>query len=327
MIPSITEAENRWIYKRALKVALTCVLTLWIVKTFHFPYGEWAVLSVLIVSHLRFGLTFQKGINRIFGTIAGCVMGALVGDYIIHYHFSFIYTLPVWIFLAWYLAILSYGYVMFFGMIVLTCALSLMQSSGHSLDQLLLYRSINIILGVSMALISEVIWPQRQNYHDLIKHLNDNKQSLIGLIKFIKSAISSDSIDLVAMNNKLKSAAETQLKAKPLLTLIAHEPMHIGSSKNTLETRLINQRKILDTLSSLSLLFQLNKYSLQERALLIESLTVIIRILDGENVTYQIPNTSSIHAELSLISNLLQDLMRSKQGRLEWPDNCLRINS
>lgn len=259
---------KHWIFLRALRISIICVFTFWLVRTLHIPYGEWAVLSVLVVSHLRFGASVKKGLHRILGTVTGCLAGALLGTYFIHYHFDFIDTLPIWVFLAWYLSIISYAWVMFFGMILLTCVMYVAPTPGTSIDQLLFYRAINIILGVSIALISEFLFPQKQNLHDMLQHIHDNWKLLSDLIKNIGEQLSFKQLDCSALNHQLKDIAEQQLQGRPLVTLVAHEPMYFGKMNTQLSAALDQQRHALDILSNFLLLISLNHYSDQQKELL-----------------------------------------------------------
>lgn len=98
-------SKHNWVMYRALRTAVIVTIAFYIVNQVHVPIGRWMVLSIVIVSNINYGASIKKALERVIGTIIGCAAGYLIGITILHYHFDFVYTIPLWIFLAWYLAI------------------------------------------------------------------------------------------------------------------------------------------------------------------------------------------------------------------------------
>lgn len=245
--------QNHWMIYRALRTAVLITIAYFIVNTVHLPVGRWMVLTIAIVSNINFGASVKKAIERVMGTILGCAAGYILGVTVIHYHYWFVYTFPLWIFLAWYLVIFSYDWVMFFGMIMVTTILYVAAIPGTDIQQLLIARAVDIGIGVLVALCAEMILPVRKSEHDLIDHFAVIRAELVEYIDAVLSARNANEVE--ALKPKLMNLSDLQVQQMPLLTLTGYERISLIPKKpNQFDDEMKSYRLAAEYLSNISLL-------------------------------------------------------------------------
>lgn len=70
--------------RHALRVVIAVVLAFAVVKLFGLPQGWWAVITALLVVQTSVGGSLKAALDRLWGTLAGAVYGALVAIAIPH---------------------------------------------------------------------------------------------------------------------------------------------------------------------------------------------------------------------------------------------------
>lgn len=225
---------DRWILYRALRVATAVTLLCIYVNITHLPIGRWAVLTTVIVSNMYYGASLKKSWDRLLGTFFGCAAAYLLGVLVIQDHYNFVYTIPIFIFLTWYAIIFSYAWAMFFSMIMLVCILYMSAlPPGTDVAQYMLARIIDIALGITVACLSEILFPIKK-HHDLI--LEKFQQ-----IKALQQTLVEKCTDLLeqgalpeSLLPDLKTLQELQSQVLPLMNVLNFEFGHYSADKTEL---------------------------------------------------------------------------------------------
>lgn len=132
---------------QALRSAIAVALALVIGRGFHLPYGDWIVISALIVSQDAVGNTIRKSYGRIWGTITGLIATVVLVAVVFHHH-SFVVVLAfLSIFPYLYLrpSLNNYGYAKFFEQIAVISFVVLI--GEQATPEFMEWRIGNIILG------------------------------------------------------------------------------------------------------------------------------------------------------------------------------------
>ncbi|MBN4066958.1 FUSC family protein [Simkania negevensis] len=259
------ETSSAWIFWRAGRLTLATLLTWAIVHFFNIPFGMWAILTVLIVAQIHLGESIRKGLHRLYGTLLGCVAGILVGTYAIHYHWAFAYILPIWVFLTWYCGAISYAWSMFFGMLLLASIFFFIGGAAdYSPTQVIGLRMINIVIGVLINLLVGVIFHKSKTKDILRSAVKHQWKNIYDLITLMADLIKKEPLDITDIKVPIKESYKEHLQIQNTVTLVLHEPERFHQETKSLQIATVHQRRILDLLSSLLLLFELSPRSKEE---------------------------------------------------------------
>lgn len=305
------DSATYWIYWRALRIAILCTFTLWLVNTLHIPYGRWSVFSIILVSQLNLGASIRHGWRRIQGTILGCLAGLLFGGILLQNDFNFVYTLPLWVFLTWYLSIVSNAWSTFFMIIGLTCFFYLVATPDISLDDLLLYRSVNIVIGVSIALFAEILWPHTLSFYNMQQHIEKSWQLISDFLIKFSQQLKLQSHEFSLLELELKEITKQLLEGKPLVMLVSYEPLRLVTEFSSLQEEMEAQMQLLEAFSSLLLLLPRHPKSSPDRIKdLAEYLQEIAMTINSRNAVTIDLNTlikPEIHDSITMLLNMIKN--------------------
>jgi uncharacterized membrane protein YccC len=147
-------------FQHAIKTAIAAVLTILLYQLFNIPEGIWAAISAVIVMQANLGGSLSASRSRFLGTAIGASMGIAC--------MSILGQSPWSVGIALVLAILLCSYFKLKESYRLASAtvLLVMLVHGPNVWILGLYRFLNVILGIIVALIVSIfIWPSRAREH------------------------------------------------------------------------------------------------------------------------------------------------------------------
>lgn len=146
-------------FRYALRLVISCSLTVFLYQFLHFQNGYWAAFSVIACVWPTQGQSLKRAIQRILGTFLGMGLG-VVAAHSIGRHLIFIdIILPIFIFLAFYLRAYSYSFYVLC-MTVLTVLFICLIIPGDW--QIAVVRLKMTLLGTIIALLATIfILPSR----------------------------------------------------------------------------------------------------------------------------------------------------------------------
>lgn len=146
-------------FRYALRLLVSCSLTVFLYQFLHLNNGYWAAFSVIACVWPTQGQSLKRAIQRILGTFLGMWLGILAAHSIGHHLILIDIFLPIFIFLAFYLRVYSYSlYVLF--MTILSVLFICLIIPGDW--QVAVVRLQMTLLGVIIALLATVyILPSR----------------------------------------------------------------------------------------------------------------------------------------------------------------------
>jgi uncharacterized membrane protein YccC len=101
-------------FRYALRLVISCSLTVFLYQFLHLKNGYWAAFSVIACVWPTQGQSLRRAFQRILGTFLGVSLGIIVAHSVGHHLIFVDIFLLVFIFLAFYLRAYSYSlYVLF----------------------------------------------------------------------------------------------------------------------------------------------------------------------------------------------------------------------
>lgn len=148
------------VFRHALRLGVTAAAAVAIYSTFGIREGYWVTLTVVVILKPYSGATFQRGLQRVFGTIVGGILAAIAAAMI---HSPLIIAFLLFPLTVATLALqpINYGLFVFF----LTPQVILMDNILHPGNWLLAIDRIeNTAIGSTLALIGGyLLWPSREH--------------------------------------------------------------------------------------------------------------------------------------------------------------------
>ena len=146
-------------FRYALRLLISCSLTVFLYQYLHLSNGYWAAFSVIACVWPTQGQSLKRAVQRILGTFLGMWLGILAAHSIGHHLIFIDIFLPIFIFLAFYLRVYSYSlYVLF--MTILTVLFICLIIPGDW--QIAVTRLEMTLLGTVIALLATIfILPSR----------------------------------------------------------------------------------------------------------------------------------------------------------------------
>jgi uncharacterized membrane protein YccC len=159
----------------AIRLALSCTLTVALYELLHLKNGYWAAFSVIACVWPTMGQSLQRSRHRFLGTLIGVSLGVLIAH---SFGSNLIYIdvlLPVFIFLTFYLRAYSYVFYVLFTTVVAVLFICLMVPGDWQVG---IIRLEMTLVGILIALIATyAILPSRAS-NILTQQLDTAKQSI-----------------------------------------------------------------------------------------------------------------------------------------------------
>jgi len=143
-------------FRHALRTAACLSAALWISRRLDLPHGYWLPMTAAIVLRPDFAATFNFGLLRMLGTVAGLVVTTVLLHVTPDQPWAHLLLLAILCMTFRYLASAHYGIAVaaLTGTVVILLSFDGVNSGVAVMD-----RVINTTLGCSMALLAYVAWP------------------------------------------------------------------------------------------------------------------------------------------------------------------------
>lgn len=169
--------------KEAIKTSLSVVLVYGIVLKLNWFDPYWAALAVLMVSLPTAGQTIHKSLNRVAGTIPGCIAALVIFSLAAQSRWGFMLLAAWWIFFTTYMMLRSKNNPYMWKIAGFVCLI--IAQAGPSSSETLFYhavfRTMDTVIGISVyTLVSLLLWPRtnmgaiKKASHNLLTTLAEN---------------------------------------------------------------------------------------------------------------------------------------------------------
>ena len=142
----------------SVRTAIACVASLLVARLFRLPEAYWAPITTMVITQSSLGAALAVSWHRFLGTLLGAVVGAVVATYFGPHALAF----GIGVFILGLIRIVTHsdltGYR--FGGVALAIVL-LVPRTGPAW-QVALHRFIEVSIGIGVALILSVLWPERE---------------------------------------------------------------------------------------------------------------------------------------------------------------------
>ena len=154
----------------SVRISLATITAYIFIAYYQIQHGPWILYTILAVSLINFGLTIDKIINRLMGTIIGACVGSFILQISFQYHLLWLSFLIPYMAMAFLIyASLNWNYA-----ISLMCTTILIAglanviglvfpqaNIGISVHTFYSYRLINIVLGAIIVLVFSILLPNK----------------------------------------------------------------------------------------------------------------------------------------------------------------------
>jgi uncharacterized membrane protein YccC len=149
--------------KEAIKTALAFVLVYAIALQSGWMNPYWAAFAVALISLSTLGQSINKGLNRMAGTIPGCIAGVVILSLAPQSRYMFLLLASGWIFFTTYMMLRSKNNAYMWNVAGFVCLIITLAGSGSSenLFEHAVYRTVETAMGIVVyTLVSVFLWPQ-----------------------------------------------------------------------------------------------------------------------------------------------------------------------
>jgi uncharacterized membrane protein YccC len=147
----------------SLRTAIACVVSLLVAQLFRLPEAYWALITTVVITQSSLGTALAVSWHRFLGTVLGALVGASVATYVGPHALAF----GIGVFVLGMIRIATHsdhsGYR--FGGVALAIVL-LVPRTGPAW-QIAFHRFVEVSIGIGVALIFSVVWPEREARTDL----------------------------------------------------------------------------------------------------------------------------------------------------------------
>src|SRR5450830_1029949 len=179
---SLLLANLRWqspIFRFAIRVALAVSTGLWMAGQLpYMSHGYWIVLTIVIILKPNYSSTKQRLMDRLIGTIIGCLLTALILHFV-HDQIGLLAALFVASVAAPAFTYVKYRYTAIAASVQILMLLNLLVPAGH--QGMVGERLIDTIIGVAIATVFSYVLPSWE-YRDLPRLLKNVLQASLRYI-------------------------------------------------------------------------------------------------------------------------------------------------
>jgi uncharacterized membrane protein YccC len=144
----------------SVRTAFTAVASLLVAQLFRLPEAYWAPITTVVITQSSLGAAFAVSRQRFVGTALGAVAGAIAASYFSPNVFVF----AVGVFLLGPLCVLARSDRTAYRFAGVTLAVVLLiPRSGVPPWQIALHRCAEVFIGIAVALILTVLWPEKDS--------------------------------------------------------------------------------------------------------------------------------------------------------------------
>jgi uncharacterized membrane protein YccC len=150
-------------FKEAVKVALAFVLVYGIALQSGWMNPYWAGFAVAMISLSTAGESIHKGINRMAGTIPGCIAGLVILSMAPQSRWVFLLLVCGWIFFTTLMQLRSKNNPYMWTVAGFVCLIITLSGSGSSVNAFehAVFRTVETAMGIMVyTLVTVFLWPQ-----------------------------------------------------------------------------------------------------------------------------------------------------------------------
>jgi uncharacterized membrane protein YccC len=143
------------------RTAVAAVASLLVARLFRLPEAYWAPITTLVITQSSLGAALSISGKRLVGTVLGALVGAIVAS-----HFrpsALVFGTGVFMLGLLCAAVRSDGSAYRFGGVTLAIVL-LVPRTGR-VWQIAFNRCAEVFIGIAVALMLTVVWPERESAH------------------------------------------------------------------------------------------------------------------------------------------------------------------
>ena len=142
----------------SVRTAIACVASLLVARLFRLPEAYWAPITTMVITQSSLGAAFAVSWQRFVGTFLGAAVGAIVASYFGPHALVFGASL----FILGMLRVLTQSDSTAYRFGGVALAIVLMVPRTGPAWQIALHRFIEVSIGIGVALILSVLWPERE---------------------------------------------------------------------------------------------------------------------------------------------------------------------
>lgn len=147
------------------RTAVAAVASLLVARLFRLPEAYWAPITTLVITQSSLGAALTVSSQRFAGTVLGAVVGAIVAS-----HFGpNVLVFGTGVFILGLLSFLARADRAAFRFGGVTLAIVLLVPRTGPPWQIAFHRCAEVFIGIGMALILTVVWPERESRTAMIK--------------------------------------------------------------------------------------------------------------------------------------------------------------
>ena len=142
----------------SVRTALAAVVSLLVARMFRLPASYWAPITTLVITQSSLGAAFAISSQRFIGT----VLGALVGGAAAAWFGSHVLVFGICIFLLGLLCALTHCGPNAYRFGGIAVAIVILVPRSNSAWAVAFNRSAEVSIGIGVALLLAVVWPERE---------------------------------------------------------------------------------------------------------------------------------------------------------------------
>lgn len=145
----------------SVRTASVAVISLLVARLFRLPDAYWAPISTVVITQSSLGAALPVSLQRFVGTALGAVVGAIATTYL----GDGVLVFGVGVFLLGCLCALAGSDRSAYRFGGVTLAIVLLKPREAPPWQVAFYRFAEVSIGIVMALIFSVLWPEKEDTH------------------------------------------------------------------------------------------------------------------------------------------------------------------
>jgi uncharacterized membrane protein YgaE (UPF0421/DUF939 family) len=158
-MPSDRMAWAKWpVVAHATRTAVAALASLWVARLFRLPEAYWAPITTLVITQSSLGAALAVSWQRFVGTALGALVGAIAASYFGAQ--ALVFTASVFILGLLSALVRSDQSAYRFGGV--TLAIVMMVPRTGPAWQIAFRRFAEVSIGIGVALILSVVWPERE---------------------------------------------------------------------------------------------------------------------------------------------------------------------
>ncbi len=150
---------DRQSLEHAVRTAVAAVASLLVARLFRLPEAYWAPITTLVITQSSLGAALTTSWQRFVGTVFGAAVGAIVAIYF----GPRVLVFGVSVFILGLISALTHSDRLAYRFGGITLAIVLLIPRTAPPWQIALHRFAEVSIGIGVALLSTVVWPEKED--------------------------------------------------------------------------------------------------------------------------------------------------------------------